>query len=118
MNISFSSLCLISFQSSPKNSIKPEQKSLYCGSLCFLLLLCTRYESLQCFSSYFGKIKEIEALQPIFPDYIISFDYFLTKEALHLVLKKVYDHKNDQQLINYNVVLTREISLNYVFKFR
>ena len=30
---------------------------------------------MQCFSTYFRKLKEIGVLQPLFPDYVISCDY-------------------------------------------
>ena len=46
-----------------------------CSSPCFLVLLCTHYRPLQCFSTYFRKLKEIRVLRPIFPDYVISCDY-------------------------------------------
>ena len=39
-----------------------EQWSLCCNSPCFLVLLCTHYGLLQCFSTYFRKIKEIGVL--------------------------------------------------------
>ena len=43
-----------------------------------LVLLCTHYGSLQCFSTYYRKLKEIRVLRPIFSDYVISCDYVLT----------------------------------------
>ena len=48
-----------------------------CSSSCFLVLLCTHYGPLQCFSIKFHKLKEIGALRTIFPDYVISCDYDL-----------------------------------------
>ena len=47
-----------------------EQCSMCCSSPYFLVLLCTHYGPLQCFSTYFRKLKEIGVLQPIFPDYV------------------------------------------------
>ena len=47
----------------------------------FLVLLCTHYGPLQCFSKYFRKLKEIGVLWPIFPDYVISCDYDLIDAA-------------------------------------
>ena len=47
---------------------------------CFRILLCTHYDPLKCFSTYFRKLKEIGVLRPIFPDVIsdvISCDYDL-----------------------------------------
>ena len=38
-------------------------------------MLCTYYGPLQCFSTYFRKLKEIGVLRHIFPDYVISCDY-------------------------------------------
>ena len=52
-----------------------EQCSLCCGSPCFCVLLCTQYRPLQCFSTYFCKLKEIGVLRTIFPDHVISCDY-------------------------------------------
>ena len=52
-----------------------EQCSLCCGSPCFRVWLCTHYWPLQCFSTYFRKLKEIIVLRAIFTDYIISCDY-------------------------------------------
>ena len=46
-----------------------------CSSPCFLILLCTHYGPLQCFPTYFRKLKEIGVLRPVFPDYVISCDY-------------------------------------------
>ena len=37
---------------------------------CFHVSLCTHFGPLQCFSTYFRKLKEIGVLQPIFPDYV------------------------------------------------
>ena len=45
-----------------------EQFSLCCSSPCFRILLYTYYGPLQCFSTYFRKLKETGVLQPIFPD--------------------------------------------------
>ena len=52
-----------------------EQCSLCFSSPCFLVLLCTHYGLLQCFSTCFCKLKEIRVLWPIFTDYVISCDY-------------------------------------------
>ena len=38
--------------------------SLYCSSPCFRIRLCSRYEPLQCFSTYYWKSKEIRILRP------------------------------------------------------
>ena len=71
MNISFFSLRFDLFSSQSNQ----EQCSLCCSSPCFrVLLLCTHYGSLQCFSTYFRKLKEIGVLRPVFPDYFISCD--------------------------------------------
>ena len=48
-----------------------EQGSLCCSLPCFHVLLCTQYGPLQCF---FGKLKEIGVLRPIF---LFSCDYIL-----------------------------------------
>ena len=52
-----------------------KQCSLCCGLSSFRVLLCTHYGPLQCFSTYFRKLKEIGVLRPKFPDYVFSCDY-------------------------------------------
>ena len=68
MNISF-------FNHGQRSQSNWEQCSLCCSSPCFRVLLCTHYGPLQCFSTYFCKLKEIGVLRSIFPDYVISCDY-------------------------------------------
>ena len=63
------------FSQRQRSQSNKEQGSLSCSSPCFRVLLCTHYGPLQCFSTYFRKLKEIGVLRPIFPDYIISCDY-------------------------------------------
>ena len=63
------------FNHRQRSQSNQEQCSLCCGSPCFRVLLCTHYGPLQCFSTYFRKLKEIGVLQPIFPDYVISCNY-------------------------------------------
>ena len=62
-----------------------EQCNLCCSSVCFLVLLCTHYGPLQCFLAYVRKLKEIEVLRPIFPDYVISCDYGKTHWSSELL---------------------------------
>ena len=63
------------FKHRQRSQSNQKQGSLCCSSPCFRVLLCTHYGPLQCFSTYFRKLKEIRDLRPIFPDYIISCDY-------------------------------------------
>ena len=63
------------FSQRQRSQSNKEQGSLSCSSPCFRVLLCTHYGPLQCFSTYFRKLKEIRVLRPIFPDYDISCDY-------------------------------------------
>ena len=63
------------FNHRQRSQSNQEQCSLCCSSPCFRVLLCTHYGPLQCFSTYFRKLKEIRVLRPIFPDYVISCDY-------------------------------------------
>ena len=77
MNISFFNLYFDLFSIIDKEVNKSEQFSLCCSSPCFFVLLCTHYGPLQCFSTYFRKLKEIGVLWPIFPDHVISCDYAL-----------------------------------------
>ena len=67
-----------------------EQCSLCCNSSCFLVLLCTHFGPLQCFSTYFLELKEIGVLRPIFPDYVIFCDYDPTHSrwTMHRFLDK------------------------------
>ena len=76
-NISFFNLSLDLLSIIAKKSIKSGTISLYCSWPCFRVLLCTHYGPLQCFSTYFCKLKEIGVLRPIFPDYVIYCDYVL-----------------------------------------
>ena len=66
------------FNHCQRSQSNQEQCSLCCSSPCFLVLPCTLYGPLQCFSTYFCKLKEIGVLRPIFPDYVISCDYDVT----------------------------------------
>ena len=65
------------FNHRQRSQSNQEECSLCCSSPCFLVLLCTHYAPLQCFSTYFHKLKEIRVVRPIFPDYVISCDYDL-----------------------------------------
>ena len=63
------------FNHHQKSQPNQEQCSLCCSSPCLCVLLCTYYEPLQCFSTYFCKLKEMRVLRHIFPEYVISCDY-------------------------------------------
>ena len=63
------------FNHRQKSQSNQEHCSLCCSSPCFHVSLCTHYGPLQCFSTYFRKLKEIGVLRPIFRDYVISCDY-------------------------------------------
>ena len=78
-NMFFQSAFWSFFNHRQRSQSNQEQCSLCCSSPCFLVLLCTHYVPLQCFSTYFGKLKEKGVLRPIFPDYVISCDYGLIK---------------------------------------
>ena len=58
------------FNHRQRSQSNQKQCSLRCSSPCFLVLLCTHYGPLQCFSKYFRKLKEIGVLRPITPDYV------------------------------------------------
>ena len=75
MNISFFSLHFDLFNYHQKSQSNQEQCILCCSLPCFLVWLCTHYGLLQCFSTYFHKLKEIGVVWPTFPDYVISCDY-------------------------------------------
>ena len=78
MNISFFSLRFDLFSIIAKE-VNQIRNNVVCvvAHLVFVLSLCTHYGPLQCFSTYFRKLKEIGVLRPIFPDYVISCDYGL-----------------------------------------
>ena len=102
MNITFFSLrCdLFSIIAKEVNQIR----NLWCNVVCvvtrlvFLFLLCTHYGQLQCFSTYFYKLKEIGVLRPKFPDYVISCDYV----AIDLTKQIEFENSVLNQEINFN----------------
>ena len=53
------------FNHRQRSQSNQEQCSLCCSSPCFRVLLCTHYGPLQCFSTYFRKLKEIGVLLAI-----------------------------------------------------
>ena len=55
------------FNHRQRSQSNQEQCGMCCSSPCFLALLCTHYGPLQCFSTYFCKLKEIGVLRPVFP---------------------------------------------------
>ena len=63
------------FNHRQRSQSNQEQCSLCCSLPCFLVLLCTHWVPLQCFSTYFCRLKEIGVLRPISSDYVISCDY-------------------------------------------
>ena len=90
------------FNHRQRSQSNQEQCSLCCSSPCFLVLLCTHYGPLQCFSTYFRNLKEIVVLRHIFPDYVISCDYGQIK-----VLKNTYSLKG------FKMMLIIYMKLNY-----
>ena len=91
MNVFFFWVCIWSlFNHRQRSYSNQEQCSLCCNSPCFLVLLCTHYGPLQCFSTYFRELKEIGVLRPIFPDYVIFCDYHPTHSrwTMHRFLDK------------------------------
>ena len=74
MNISFFNLSFDLFSIIAK-VINQIRNNVFCVVVRLVFMLCTHYGPLQCFSTYFCKLKEIGVLRPIFPDYIISRDY-------------------------------------------
>ena len=79
MIISFFNLRLDFFSIIPKN-VNQTRNNVFCvvARLVFALLLCTHYGPLQCFLTYFCKLKEIAVLRPITPGYVIFCDYVWT----------------------------------------
>ena len=88
------------FNHRQRSQSNQEQCSMCCSSLCFLVLLCTRYGPLQCFSTYFRKLEEIGVLRPVFPDYFISSKISKTK-ITPLANAKIYNL--DQKIKNIQI---------------
>ena len=63
------------FNHRQRSQSNQEQCSLCCSSPCFLVLLCTHYGPLKCFSTYFRKLKEVRVLR--LTDNVVSCDYVL-----------------------------------------
>ena len=77
MNISFFSLRFDLFSIIAKE-VNQIRNNVVCVVACLFSCFAVhslRAVPLQCFSIYFGKLKEIGVLRPIFPDYVISCDY-------------------------------------------
>ena len=72
MNISFFNLCFDLFSNQKQYSC-----SSCCSSPCVSILLCTHYGSLQCFSTYFRKLKESEFYGPYFQTWLSRDQTFL-----------------------------------------
>ena len=72
------------FNHSQRSQSNQEQCSLCCSLPCLHVLLCTHYGLLQCFWTYFRKLKGIRVLQSIFQDYAISCDYGFIKQVATL----------------------------------
>ena len=58
-----------------KGRSNQQKCTIRCSSPCFLVLLCTHYKPLQCFSTVFQISKEITVLHSIFTNCCISCDY-------------------------------------------
>ena len=72
------------FNHCQRSQSNQEQCSLCCSLPCLHVLLCTHYGLLQCFWTYFCKLKGIRFLQSIFQDYAISCDYGFIKQVATL----------------------------------
>ena len=72
-NISFFNLCFDFFSINTKK-VNQIRNNVVCV-VAHVVFVCTPYESLQRFSTYFRKLKEIRVSHPIFPDFVISYDY-------------------------------------------
>ena len=64
------------FNHRQRSQSNQEQCSLCCSSPYFRILLYTHYGPLQCFWTYFCKLKWIGVLRSIFRGYVISCNYF------------------------------------------
>ena len=101
------------FNHRQRSQSNQEQCSLCCSSPCFRVLLCTHYGPLQCFSTYFRKLKEIGVLRPIFPDYVISCDYGYD----NLTCICIKDQKVElKELRDYNRNLIHGFTMSFLFR--
>ena len=101
------------FNHRQRSQSNQEQCSLCCGSPCFRVLLCTHYGPLQCFSTYFRKLKEIGVLRPIFPDYVIYCDYGYD----NLTCICIKDQKAElKELRDYNRNLIHGFTMSFLFR--
>ena len=76
------------FNNHQRTQSNQKQCSLYCGSPCFPVLLCIHHGPLQCFSTYFRKLKEIGVLRPVFPDYGFSCDYVMYQKIVCIIKRR------------------------------
>ena len=91
------------FNHCQRSQLNQEQCSMCCSSPCFLVLLCTHYGSLQCFSTYFLKLKEIGVLRSIFADYFISCDYDkINPKCYWYILKSFLNNKKNSVYTSFN----------------
>ena len=91
------------FNHRQRSQSNQEQCSMCCSSPCFLVLLCTHYGSLQCFSTYFLKLKEIGVLRSIFADYFISCDYDkINPKCYWYILKSFLNNKKNSVYTSFN----------------
>ena len=78
------------FNHRQRSQSNQEQCSLCCGSPCFRVLLCTHYGPLQCFSTYFHKLKEIGVLRPYFQ---AMYFLWLCIRLLRFYLREIFYRK-------------------------
>ena len=91
------------FNHRQRSQLNQGQRSMCCSSPCFLVLLCTHYGSLQCFSTYFLKLKEIGVLRSIFADYFISCDYDkINPKCYWYILKSFLNNKKNSVYTSFN----------------
>ena len=106
------------FNHRQRSQSNQEQCSMCCSSPCFLVLLCTHYGPLQCFSTYFRKLKEIGVLWPIFPDYVISCDYVIgsVKNKVYKTFFLIKKRKSDCNRIQTHNHLVHKQTFNHLAK--
>ena len=84
------------FNHRQRSQSNQEQCKLCYNLPCFLGVLCTHERSLQCFSTYFHKLKEIGILRSIFPGYVISCDkMFWHVSCIHINEFSLIDFRTD-----------------------
>ena len=80
----------------------------------FLFLLCTHFGSLQCFSTYFRKLKKVGVLRPIFPEMLFLVTMIkIRNESLMNINFSIVNQCNCYQICQRNSIWQRYAIYGY-----